>query len=279
MKDRLFVYPWLAKPVEQLLSAYNNHRLPHAMLFSGLAGLGKSVLAENFSVCLAASPLNRLWIVPEEGSDAIKIDQIRHLHSFIENTSLYGEKKIVLIRMAEQMNIAASNALLKMLEEPQGDSLLILLTENFESLLPTIVSRCQRLHFSTPSNEEGMSWLASQGQDQSRAELGLSLALGAPLRALEILEAGQDRDFEKFRQDIMAYFSNRKTLVDVSLAWEKYSLPMLLHFLQLIVHSLLKRSELVQNNLFAIYARVLAAKRAIQAKVAINPMLALEQIL
>jgi DNA polymerase III subunit delta' len=279
LKEALLVYPWLLQPVDQLIAAHRHHRLPHALLFSGMAGLGKSLLAKQLASCLTDNELSIQWVQPEEESDSIKVDQVRSLQPFIEKTSLHQGKKIVIFRLAEQMNVAASNALLKMLEEPQGNSLLILLTENSSLLLPTIVSRCQRLYFPVPSKKVAMQWLSEQQQDPERAVIALSLALGAPLKALQILQAEEDREFGKFHKDIMVYFSRQKTVVDVSAAWEKYPLSRLLHYLQLIIVSLLKRQQSVDGDLYAMYSRVLSAKRAAQAKVVLNTALAIERIL
>lgn len=278
MKQIAQDYPWLAEPVEYLLAAQTQDRFPHALLFSGMAGLGKAYLAESLAAYLNPHPLDTTWVRPEEASISIKVDQIRALQQVINQTSLYGGKKIAIIQLAEQMNVAASNALLKILEEPPGDSLVLLLTENLSLLLPTIVSRCQRWVFSAPCPEIAKAWLCAQGQTLARIETAMTLSLGAPLKALSLLHENQDQLFETFRQDIMAYFSGQKTVVDVSKAWEKYPLASLVHYLQLILFSLIRQGEST-HDFYAMYERALSAKRAVQAGVAVNTAFTVEGIL
>ncbi len=80
----------------------------------------------------------------------IKIDQIRQVIQFLK----LKRKKVVIIEKAEKMNVEASNALLKTLEEPSDKSIIILTTSNQESVLPTIVSRCKKIRFKPLKKEE-----------------------------------------------------------------------------------------------------------------------------
>lgn len=273
-------YPWLAEPIQCLLAAQAQHRFPHALLFSGMAGLGKAYLAEHLAAYLNPYRLDTIWVRPEEGSSSIKVDQIRELQQSMAQTSLYSGKKIAIIQLAEQMNVAASNALLKVLEEPSSDSLLLLLTENLRLLLPTIVSRCQRFLFSAPPIDVAKQWLLAKGEQvSSRLDVALMLSLGAPLKALNILNTDQDEQFELFRQDIMAYFSGQKTVIEVSKAWEKYSLADLLHYLQLILFSLIQRGEKSPHDFSTMYDRTIPAKRAVHAGIVVNTALTLEGVL
>lgn len=279
MKQIAKDYPWLAEPVERLLAAQAQDRFPHALLFSGMAGLGKAYLAKQLAAYLNPYVLDTMWVRPEEGSSSIKVDQIRELQPLMSQTSLHGGKKIVIIQLAEQMNMAASNALLKVLEEPLDDSLLLLLTENLRLLLPTIVSRCQRLAFFVPSIDVAKQWLIDQGKAPERLDIALTLSLGAPLKALNLLNADQDQVFEAFRQDIMDYFSGQKTVVEVSKAWEKCPLASLVHYLQLILFSLIQQGEQSSHDVHAMYDRALSAKCAVQGGVALNTALMLEGVL
>ncbi|MBM4164849.1 MAG: hypothetical protein FJ222_10490 [Lentisphaerae bacterium] len=87
-----------------------------------------------------------VWIVPEKKSRQISIDQIRErLLPAIEQTSFEGGWKVGVIVGADRMNASASNAFLKTLEEPPPQTLFLLLTDSPQNLLPTILSRCQRL--------------------------------------------------------------------------------------------------------------------------------------
>ena len=90
------------------------------------------------------------------------------------------------------MTEAAANALLKTLEEPSGAGLLLLLADRPHQLLPTIVSRCQRLHLSCPEEGTALDWLRQQPGGRDAQPFHLRLNQGAPLQTLRYLESGAD---------------------------------------------------------------------------------------
>lgn len=83
----------------------------------------------------------------EPDGQFIKIDQIRDLISAMTKTSIEEGRKIYVIHHADRLNTSSANTLLKFLEEPEGDVTAILLTENYQAILPTIQSRCQHVKF------------------------------------------------------------------------------------------------------------------------------------
>ncbi|MDU0809944.1 MAG: DNA polymerase III subunit delta' [Burkholderia sp.] len=115
-------------------------------------------------------------------SKEIKIDQVRALLDFCSITSHRGGVRVVVIYPAETMNIIASNAMLKTLEEPQKDVIFILVSTRIDQLLPTIISRCQKWTMSMPLIDTASVWLSSQ--DVNDAHALLNQAGGAPLLAL-----------------------------------------------------------------------------------------------
>ena len=86
-----------------------------------------------------------LWLEPQKKSRQISVEQIRDLQSRMYQTSYGGGWKAGVIVGADRLNIPAGNAFLKVLEEPPGQCLFLLLSEAPQFLLPTILSRCQRL--------------------------------------------------------------------------------------------------------------------------------------
>lgn len=86
-----------------------------------------------------------LWVEPEKKSRAISIDQVRDLQRLIYQTSFAGSWKACVMVAADRMGDPAANAFLKTLEEPPAKSVFFLVTDSPQSLLPTIVSRCQRV--------------------------------------------------------------------------------------------------------------------------------------
>jgi DNA polymerase-3 subunit delta' len=119
----------------------------------------------------------------------IKITSIREVRREAALTSFGGKKRVFIISHAEDMEDAAANALLKTLEEPISDCLILMTTSNREALLPTIVSRCQQVRFDPLGEEEiTASLIAREGVDQTHAALIGRLANGSYARALELLQ-------------------------------------------------------------------------------------------
>lgn len=153
-----------------LLTRLQQNNLPHALLLVGDISSNKSEVANNFAktllctqqtICnacrhcqliVANSHPDFYRIQPEEKGKAIKIDTIRELIEKLNQTAQQNSYKIAIIEPADALNIAASNALLKTLEEPPTNTIILLLTENPSSLSATIRSRCQILKFPATYN-------------------------------------------------------------------------------------------------------------------------------
>jgi|SRR5699024_10689305 len=203
------LYPWLNEPYKQLQQLTVQERLPHALLFVGPTGLGKQELALTFSQFLhchspkgtlpcdtcdactlfnAGSHPDHLLVAPEEAGKAILIDQIRHVVEFSHHTAKQGGYRTIVVSPAERMNWNAQNALLKTLEEPGAKTLLILVAEQINQLLPTVVSRCQQRHIVAPSLTDGVAWLQEHAIDETEAKGLLLSARYAPLYAISLRE-------------------------------------------------------------------------------------------
>ena len=196
--------PWQHNAWRELAQRRHAARFPHALLFSGIVGLGKRLFAEQLirsllckaagedglpcGICRSCTLLaagnhpDYLCVTPEDFGKSIKVDQIRELSAFLNHTSQFAGLKAALIDPADRMNSNAANSLLKTLEEPPGDSLLLLVSAHPASLPATVRSRCGEIKFKRPSNEEAVAWLSPQLRDAD-PNLLLSLCHGAPLRA------------------------------------------------------------------------------------------------
>jgi DNA polymerase-3 subunit delta' len=201
---------WLSTAFADLQQRRLQGRLAHALLLSGPAGIGKQLLAERFAQSLlcaepqadgkacgqchactlyaAGTHPDLFRISPEEDSKNIRIDQIRNLIEDISLSSHYGRYKVVILNPADAMNIAAANALLKTLEEPPADTVLLLITDRPSFLPATIRSRCQSLRLTLPPRDVAEVWLASRLENPEVASVLLALAGGAPLAALDQAE-------------------------------------------------------------------------------------------
>jgi DNA polymerase-3 subunit delta' len=135
--------------LDLLRHSRENQRLAHAYLITGPAGSGKRELALDLAgMVTGANPSKEknhpdIHIVePESKSRRIVIEQIRELEHALQMRSLLGGQKVAIIFDADRLQVQASNAFLKTLEEPPNNSLLILVTAQPEALLDTIISRC-----------------------------------------------------------------------------------------------------------------------------------------
>lgn len=209
------ILPWQQDIWQSLWQRKQRNQLPHALLFAGMDGVGKTHLAqqlanallchvphENGQVCglckgcqLTAAQFHPdlKWITPIEDAQLIKIDQIRELIQFVNETPLLGGYRVIIIHPAAALNIAAANALLKTLEEPTANTLLILICDQRLRLPATIVSRCQRVSFPKPDAATALTWL--QAHQSPELQLLLTLTEGAPLKAKELFAT----DFLKHR--------------------------------------------------------------------------------
>jgi DNA polymerase-3 subunit delta' len=129
--------------------------------------------------------------------DAIVIEQVRELiDSFLYLTSHRQGAKVVMIYLAEEMNAAAANALLKSLEEPPPGTYFLLASHRLHLLRPTVVSRCRRVPAPPPTAEQAADWLAAQGAGDP--PLLLAQAGGAPLKALTMLDQAYQAERARF---------------------------------------------------------------------------------
>lgn len=201
------MFPWQTSNWQKLTSSQQNKRLAHGLLFHGVKGCGKKNFAIEFAHWLiceqplvdkacgeckscnlikAESHPDLLYLMPEEEGKAIKVDQIRELISKISLTSHAQGYRVIIISPADALNINASNSLLKTLEEPPKNTILILISDKPSKLMPTIRSRTQMIRFDLPSESQSMEWLNQQNIEN--ADLLLKLCGGAPLAAATMAE-------------------------------------------------------------------------------------------
>lgn len=204
------------KAIEILRRSVENGRVGHAYIFLGPAGVGKFTTALAFAQalnCPAAKggeacgecPSCRkilksnhpdvFAVRPEKDSTSIKIEQMRELIRALGLKPYEGKKKVYIIDGAEAMTPETSNALLKTLEEPPPDSVLILVAENLDNLFSTVVSRSQVVRFFPLSADDVSEILVKEyGVDQERAGVLACLSSG---RLGEALRYSEGKLFDK----------------------------------------------------------------------------------
>jgi len=173
----------------------------------------------------------------------VKVDQVRALVGFVNQTAQLNGYKVVIIDPADAMNINAANALLKTLEEPSKDTILMLLTDRAMALPATIRSRCQKLHFPVPPLKDALSWLKEQEGARALSEeallILLKLAGHAPLKVLQLIEADELSMRQEFFNVWNGFLAGQVCVVDVSKAWGKLALERVLTHLRFWVMDLI----------------------------------------
>lgn len=219
-------YPWQTNEWDQVQALLDQGRLPHALLLSGLSGLGKkqfalhfiqSVLCEertgNGHACgacrscqlfVAGTHPDFLSVSPESSNKPIRIDAVRKLIDFLVLSPSLKSRRIVMIHPADALNVFAANSLLKTLEEPASSALLLLVTDRPVVLPPTVRSRCQSVRFSPRVQSETREWLYKYLGDKKKADLALAQAHYAPLTAVEYADEG----YIKNRTELIALLLN-----------------------------------------------------------------------
>lgn len=160
------------KERERLCRIVQEGKVSQSYVFVGPQGVGKSLCALEFASLLTGKadfapsehtphPLDVLIVKPERETKRgvtkeknIPIETIREALAFLGSFPIHGRYRVVIIEEAHKLSQAAQNALLKTLEEPQSTAVIILVTHDIGSLVPTIVSRTERVRFSTVAAQE-----------------------------------------------------------------------------------------------------------------------------
>ena len=243
-------HPWLNAHWTRLVDRLRADRLPHGLMLAGPGGLGKGALAQALASSLLCETPNddgtacgnchgcRMFaagthpdyqhVTPEEPGSQIKVDQVRELIRFMALSRQYERYKVAIIEPAEAMNPNAANSLLKTLEEPSAQSVLILVTSQPSVLPATIRSRCQRIDIRAPRPEEGLAWLAGQGLAESDAAALLKQANHAPLLALQLAEEGALEAQADFFTQFMDVLRGRGSAPALAEKWRNGNLERIL---------------------------------------------------
>lgn len=182
-----------------LVAAHRQRRLSHAVMLSGPAGVGKTTVAERLAETVldatawpggaAAHP--DLWM---EDSDAerLGIDRVRpssradagpSLQELMSRRTYAGGWRVAVMARADRLTEQAADALLKTLEEPPPDTLIVLCAANPEALPATVLSRVQQVALATVDAERVARWLEAAGVAPAVARLAAALGAGRPGRA------------------------------------------------------------------------------------------------
>lgn len=258
----LHPYPWQLQEWQQLNLQIAAGKLPHALMFAGAKGIGKRHLAEALAqLLLCLSPiegtpcgkcrgcmLNRVQnhpdfivVEPEEAGKAIKVDQIRALIDDLGKTAQQGGFKVVVLEPAEAMNTNSANALLKSLEEPAANTLIILVCHAASAVLPTIRSRCQMRLLATPNSEQVIHWLKPLVVGSNiPVEKLFDAAGGAPLTALSFLEGDALERRDAWLLNLVRLSTGQISAIEVAAQWQKEDVIALVEWFLVWLHSVMR---------------------------------------
>lgn len=267
------IYSW-HKPVwDQFSKARQRDHLPHALLLSGEEGIAKVKLANNMVkslLCTAPVSKNSINYMPCNSCQACKtydsdanpdylhidlleskqqigIDQVRLIANFLNYTRSLSQQRVVLLNPANRMNIHAANSLLKSLEEPTQDTVIILISSQPESLLATIKSRCQLLHIPLPTKHQALDWLQKHKPELENPQKALQIAHGKPLIAANI-DNEIINNYEELAGDILDCCLENKSITELAKKWEKGDIKQLLDWQIIWLQEYLKNAPIISDK-------------------------------
>ncbi|WP_318451037.1 DNA polymerase III subunit delta' [Photobacterium leiognathi] len=205
------LYPWQESLWQNWQQLLEQRRLHHAILLLAVKGSGRDVLARQLAktvlcqnsetepcgVCHscklfeANSHPDFHVIKPEQEGKQIGVDAVRQCNRWATETSQLNGQRVILIEHADAMGEAGANAILKTLEEPPQGCQFILTAQSLDSLLPTIVSRCNKWRLPIPAEVNVKQWVEHKLMQSIKQE-SIRLNSGAPLSTLSFVESGMD---------------------------------------------------------------------------------------
>ncbi len=255
------LYPWLNDTWKRTTQGWERHT--HGLLMSGPGGVGKRQFAQvyaktrlceleeitkkpcgqcrnctlfdagthpDFHVLLSAEDSERTdlslltnYAVRHPSKTVIGVDQIRELIATLANAAHSSQYKIALVAPAENMNVNASNALLKLLEEPPQRTMLLLVTEEIFRLPATVRSRCTQLIFDCPDNAATVSWLEQVLDESYKKYLKeiVRFAGGAPLVAKNLAENNSYPQIQEMIQSAADLLSGQGDPLAIAARWKE----------------------------------------------------------
>ena len=270
---------WLEPLNTYLIGLMERAKLPHAIWIAGTSGWGQDLFLSELATQLLdttgdgrqiAHPDLR-WIEPEDG--VIKVDTIRRLNQFLLQTPQLGQVKVAVINRADRMNINASNALLKILEEPPNGSFVILNSQRQQGLPPTIISRCQKYNVLPVGTGDLRSWLISEGVEDNEVDMFMIEYGHAPYDVLAAKESGRMPLWDILKADVMSSHTisevaeeiKQEDLLDVLTRWARYA------------HNLVKYASVSEAVRF--YDMLIEVIRMADTNTGLNKQIQLEKLL
>lgn len=219
---------WLQKEYYQLVALKQAQALSHAILIIGPQGAGQEALSAQFSIDLMCERSSSAcgvchscelmkanthpdFYCVDGRDDSIKVDQIRILSKQVSQKPQVGSTKVLHMIHVQNMNMNASNALLKILEEPPAETFFLLTAFQAASLLPTIRSRCLLVNLPTPNLLDVRQWLDEHYSDRNLTSLFWLSQQAYELA--ELADSGKDAFYFDFPASLQACIDSPSALV------------------------------------------------------------------
>ncbi len=226
-------------------------------------------------------------------SRVISVDQVRKLISRFSTHTHIASTRVALIMPADRLNTNAANALLKLLEEPPDQSILILATSETVRLPKTILSRCVLFSLAAPNRQQSLHWLEDFIPDEFRIT-ALDLSNNEPLNARAMYEAGQLEDRQSYLKGLISTLENKIYPLDLAQKVAKMEFDnVLLWFAQFVIELVVWKAAgqrpswgnlgsvdpavLSMDRLCALYDRITHYRKISRGSV--NEQLAMEDLL
>lgn len=272
------MYPWLNDTYERLSARAAAHSLHHGLLIKGIPGIGKAQLANELAGFLLCHQPNgtvpcgqcqgcKLFAASShpdfhqiESEKQIGVDQIREAIAKLLGTAQLSGNKVLIIHGADSMTESAANALLKTLEEPTRKTYLILLCDRTDGVLPTILSRCEKISIHAPDTNTCITWLQAQGIE-GITEKQVRLYANAPLILLQALKDPSGVTFETFVTALVSLQKRQSVASEVAQSWTEDADQVLAWF-RFITEAQLK-TEPHNQKLWTVQSKVVTAMREV----------------
>jgi len=254
--------PWLTPVISDFSEQLKSQHIGHAYLVGVHSGYGGEILSlalAKAALCQTVTSVGAcgfckacqlveannhpdFYHILADGNQ-IKVDQVRELCRKLTATSQQGGRRVAVISNCEKLNQASANALLKTLEEPGRETLLLLQSDTPSRLMATISSRCQRIHFQAPTREEIKTWL-SLGADVKSDVTWCLPVMGGPLELAKALEGERYAALLQLRKDWSQSLSSGHLCASLITINEKQVSDALKVLYLLLRQKLVKQTEL-----------------------------------
>lgn len=243
---------------KRLLHLIETDRMPHAMIFAGPAGLGKTLMAIGTASALLQRPVLTSWQEHQEEAmlrdrddvyflapqgAMLKVDQFRQLQEQLMLMGSLDSKRLCIIDHVETMNKEFANRMLKILEEPPQGVYFILVTNQVDMLLPTIISRCAVISFEPVGDEEMRNGLVRlRGGELRQYDQAVLWGGGNVENVLKLL-AGSDLDGVRYALDFLRFLANHACpyakWLTVSVAFSDRESTEIMHWIGMLLRDIL----------------------------------------